>query len=79
MSLVEKELNSKFSYMAFSLYGIFHRNKEDKEVRRPEHGKLAVLTGVISRSTIVIVMGSILYALSLSWEPSSDQPISRRP
>ena len=30
------------------------REKEDKEVRRPEHGKLAVLTGVISRSSIAM-------------------------
>ena len=37
------------------------RVKEDKEVRRPEHGKLAVLTGVISRSTIVIGLDRIIF------------------
>ena len=37
------------------------RVKEDKEVRRPEHGKLAVLTGVISRSTIVIGLDLIIF------------------
>ena len=62
---INSHINMAFSCMAF------FRNKEDKEVRRPEHGKLAVLTGVISRSTIGMPM-----ILSLSWEASEGQPWS---
>jgi len=33
----------------WSFRDLLNKRKEDKEVRRPDHGKLAVLTGVISR------------------------------
>ena len=40
------------------------RRQEDVEVRRPGHGKLAVLTGVISRSSYVVLTKRSEYFLS---------------